>query len=41
MDFDPLEEISENNLLIRTPVVRNGKLVTAGYDEKSWKEWIK
>ncbi len=41
MEYDPLEEIGENNLLIKTPVVRNGKMVTAGYEEKAWKEWIK
>lgn len=41
MEYDPLEEISENNLLMKTPVIRNGKLVTVGYDEKTWKEWIK
>ncbi len=40
MEYDPLEEILENNLLMRTPVVRNGRLVTVGYDEKTWKEWL-
>ncbi len=41
MEYDPLEEIRENNLLLKTPVVRNGKEVTAGPAEKVWKEWIR
>ncbi len=41
MEYDPMEEIMENNLLMRTPVVRNGKLVTVGYDGSTWKEWLK
>jgi len=41
MDFDPVEEILENNLLLKTPIIRNGNEVTAGYDQKTWVVWIK
>lgn len=41
MDYDPLEEIMENNLLLKTPIVRNGSEVTAGTDQKTWTAWIK
>ena len=41
MDFDPVEEVLENNLLLKTPVVRNGNEVTSGYDQKTWSFWIK
>lgn len=41
MDFDPVEEIMEDNLLLKTPVVRNGNEVTAGIEQKIWTAWIK
>jgi len=41
MDYDAVEEIMENNLLLKTPVVRNGNEVTAGLDQKTWTLWIK
>lgn len=41
MDYDPVEEVLENNLLLRTPIVRNGTEVTAGFDQKTWSLWIK
>ncbi|MBN2655708.1 MAG: arsenate reductase family protein [Spirochaetales bacterium] len=41
MDYDAVEEIMENNLLLKTPVVRNGNEVTAGTDQKTWTLWIK
>ncbi len=30
----------ENPLLIKTPVVRNGKSATSGYAPEAWKGWI-
>lgn len=41
MDYDALEEIVENNLLIKTPVVRNGNNVTVGYAVGEWSAWLK
>jgi arsenate reductase-like glutaredoxin family protein len=41
MDYDAVEEVMENNLLLKTPIVRNGTEVTAGYDQKTWTLWIK
>ena len=41
MDYDPVEEIMENNLLLKTPVVRNGNEATVGPAEKIWTAWIK
>lgn len=40
MVYDTAEELLNDPLLIKTPVVRNGKLVTVGYKPESWKEWI-
>ena len=36
---DRLEKILENQQVIKTPVVRNGKAATIGYQPDSWKEW--
>ncbi|MCK5201441.1 MAG: hypothetical protein KAR21_23970 [Spirochaetales bacterium] len=41
MEYDPVEEILEDNNLMKTPVVRNGKEVTVGYAIEVWKQWIK
>lgn len=38
-DEDKLEKILENPQLIRTPVVRNGKQSTLGYQPDIWKGW--
>jgi arsenate reductase-like glutaredoxin family protein len=38
--FDPEEELLNDPLLFNTPIVRNGKLVTVGYQPDVWKEWI-
>ena len=38
--FDPEEELLNDPLLFKTPIVRNGKLVTVGYQREVWKEWI-
>ena len=40
MVYNPEEELLGNPLLIKMPVVRNGNLVTAGYEPEKWKEWI-
>ena len=36
---DKLEKILENPQVIKTPVVRNGKQSTIGYQPDVWKEW--
>ncbi|SEI82538.1 transcriptional regulator, Spx/MgsR family [Lachnospiraceae bacterium A10] len=36
---DKLEKLLENQQLIKTPVVRNGKLSTLGYCPDIWKTW--
>ena len=36
---DRLEKILENPLVIKTPVVRNGKQSTLGYQPDIWKKW--
>lgn len=36
---DKLEKILENQHIIKTPIVRNGKQSTVGYCPKVWKEW--
>ncbi|MDD6268571.1 MAG: arsenate reductase family protein [Oscillospiraceae bacterium] len=36
---DREEKVFENQQLIKTPVVRNGKLATIGYCPEIWKEW--
>ena len=36
---DRLEKILENQSLIKTPVVRNRKQSTVGYQPKVWKKW--
>lgn len=41
MVFDIEEELLNNPLLFKMPVVRNGRLVTIGYKPEVWKEWIK
>jgi arsenate reductase-like glutaredoxin family protein len=41
MVFDIEEELLSDPLLLKTPVVRNEKLVTVGYQPDVWKEWVK
>ena len=38
-DEDRLEKILENPQVIKTPVVRNGKQSTIGYQPEVWKTW--
>lgn len=35
------DKVYENQKLIRTPVVRNGKKATVGYCPEVWSEWAK
>lgn len=36
---DKAEKILENQNVIRTPIVRNGKQATVGYQPEVWKIW--
>lgn len=36
---DRLPKLLENQQLIKTPVVRNGRKATVGYQPEIWKEW--
>ena len=38
-DEDKLEKLLENQQIIKTPVVRNGKQSTLGYQPEVWKKW--
>lgn len=40
-DEDKEEKLLENQQLIRTPIVRNGKMAAIGYCPEIWKEWEK
>lgn len=39
MQFDPIDKIIENPRLIRTPIVRRGKVATVGFRPDVWKSW--
>lgn len=36
---DKMEKVLENQKVIRTPIVRNGKQATVGYQPDVWKNW--
>lgn len=36
---DKVEKILENQKIIRTPIVRNGRQATVGYQPDIWKGW--
>lgn len=36
---DKEEKILENQQVIKTPIVRNGKMATIGYTPDVWKKW--
>lgn len=38
--FDIEEELLNDSLLLKKPVVRNGRLVTLGYKPEIWNSWI-
>jgi arsenate reductase-like glutaredoxin family protein len=40
MKFDLEDELLEDPLLLKTPIVRSGHKVTVGYEPDVWKEWI-
>ena len=40
MEFDPAEEILENPLLLKTPIVRRGGEATVGLAVETWQAWI-
>lgn len=40
MVIDIEEELLEDPLLLKTPIVRNGRKVTIGYKPEVWKEWM-
>ena len=40
MVFDLEEEMLNDSLLFKTPIVRNGKEVTVGYRPEVWKGWL-
>jgi arsenate reductase len=35
-----LDKLSEEPLLLRVPLVRNGSQLTVGADESAWKKWL-
>jgi len=39
--YDSNEELLNDPLLFKTPIVRNGRLATVGYKPDLWKEWLK
>jgi arsenate reductase-like glutaredoxin family protein len=41
MVYNIEEELLNDPLLFKTPIVRNGKPVTIGYQPDIWKEWMK
>ncbi|MBK7378921.1 MAG: ArsC family transcriptional regulator [Ignavibacteriales bacterium] len=40
MVFDIEDELLADQLVLKTPIVRNERLVTVGYKPEVWKEWI-
>lgn len=40
MVFDIEQELLEDSLLLKIPIVRNERLVTVGYQTDVWKEWL-
>ena len=40
MVFNIEEELLNDPLLLKMPIVRNGRLATVGYEPDTWKEWI-
>ena len=35
-----VQKLSEEPMLLKMPLVRNGKNLTVGVDEKTWKTWL-
>ena len=40
MLYDIEEELLSDPLLFKTPIVRNGRLATVGYQPEIWTKWI-
>jgi arsenate reductase len=40
MTYNAEEELLEDALLFKTPIVRNGGKVTVGFEPEIWKNWI-
>ncbi len=40
-DYDPVEEALADPLLLKTPIVRDGRKATMGYRPEIWMEWLK
>ena len=40
MVYNIEEELLSDPLLLKTPIIRNGKLAAVGYQPEIWKEWI-
>lgn len=38
-DEDKEEKVLENQVVLKTPIVRNGKKATVGYQPEIWKAW--
>jgi arsenate reductase len=41
MVYNVEDALQDDPLLFRTPIVRNGRLVTLGYKPEVWAEWVK
>ncbi len=39
MDWQKEDKLFENQQLFKTPIVRNGKKATVGYQPEIWKDW--
>lgn len=39
VEEDRVEKILENQKVLKTPIVRNGKQATVGYQPEVWKNW--
>jgi arsenate reductase-like glutaredoxin family protein len=41
MVYDTEDVLLNDPLLLKTPIVRNGKLAAVGFQPDTWKDWIK
>ena len=41
MVYNTEDILLDDPLLLKTPIVRNRSLVTAGYQPEDWKDWLK
>lgn len=40
MKFNIEDELLNDSLLYKTPIVRNGRKVTIGFQQEVWKKWL-